>query len=43
MLLGVLVRAEKVAMLSVLGGAVCVTGAWIMYRAQMDNTLQEKP
>jgi len=43
LLLGVLVRAEKVAMLSVLGGAVCVTGAWIMYQAQMDNILQEKP
>ena len=42
LLLGVLVRAEKVALLSVLGGAVCVTGAWIMYQAQMDNTLQEK-
>ena len=43
LLLGVLVRAEKVALLAVLGGAVCVTGAWIMYQAQMDNTLQEKP
>lgn len=43
LLLGVLVRGEKVAMLSVLGGAVCVTGAWIMYQAQMEHQQPEKP
>ncbi len=34
LLLGVLVRGEKVAMLSVFGGAVCVAGAWLIRRAQ---------
>jgi drug/metabolite transporter (DMT)-like permease len=34
LLLGVLVRHEHVAPLAVLGGAVCVTGAWLMNRAQ---------
>jgi drug/metabolite transporter (DMT)-like permease len=33
--LGVLVRSEHVAMLSVLGGAVCVAGAWLIRRAQI--------
>jgi drug/metabolite transporter (DMT)-like permease len=32
--LGVLVRDERVAALSVVGGAVCVAGAWLMRRAQ---------
>jgi drug/metabolite transporter (DMT)-like permease len=36
LLLGVLVRGERVALLSVAGGAVCVAGAWLMRRAQMD-------
>ncbi|MCU1325173.1 MAG: putative rane protein [Bryobacterales bacterium] len=31
--LGVLVRNEHVVMLSVFGGVVCVTGAWLMKRA----------
>jgi drug/metabolite transporter (DMT)-like permease len=34
LVLGVLVRGEKVAMLSVVGGAVCVAGAWLIRRAQ---------
>ncbi|HEX6084852.1 MAG TPA: hypothetical protein VF266_10030, partial [Thermoanaerobaculia bacterium] len=34
LLLGVLVRGEQVALLSVLGCIVCVAGAWIMRRAQ---------
>jgi drug/metabolite transporter (DMT)-like permease len=34
LLLGVLVRDERVAVLSVIGGAVCVLGAWLMARAQ---------
>jgi drug/metabolite transporter (DMT)-like permease len=33
--LGVLVRGEHVALLSVLGGAVCVAGAWLIRRAQI--------
>lgn len=38
LLLGVVLRSERVAMLSVLGGAVCVGGAWIIYKAQMENS-----
>jgi len=34
LVLGVMVRHEKVALLSVLGSAVCIAGAWIMRRAQ---------
>jgi drug/metabolite transporter (DMT)-like permease len=34
LLLGVAVRGEQVALLSVVGGAVCVAGAWVMRRAQ---------
>ena len=34
LLLGVLVRGEHVARLSILGSAVCVAGAWLMRRAQ---------
>jgi drug/metabolite transporter (DMT)-like permease len=37
LLLGVLVRGERVAGLSVLGGVVCLVGAWLMRRAQMDH------
>jgi drug/metabolite transporter (DMT)-like permease len=36
LVLGVVVRGERVALLSVLGGAVCVAGAWLIRRAQMD-------
>ena len=34
LLLGVLVRGENVAKLSIVGCAVCVAGAWLMRRAQ---------
>jgi drug/metabolite transporter (DMT)-like permease len=40
LLLGVLVRGEHVAPISVLGGAVCLAGAWLMRRAQMEQTAQ---
>ena len=36
LLLGVLVRGEHVAGLSVLGGGVCLAGAWLMRRAQLE-------
>jgi drug/metabolite transporter (DMT)-like permease len=35
--LGVLVRGEHVAGLSVFGGVVCLVGAWLMRRAQMEH------
>jgi drug/metabolite transporter (DMT)-like permease len=35
LLLGVIVRDEKVALLSIVGGAVCLLGAWAMARAQV--------
>ncbi|HTS81830.1 MAG TPA: DMT family transporter [Myxococcaceae bacterium] len=35
LLLGWLVRGEHVAALSIVGGAVCVAGAWLMRRAQL--------
>jgi drug/metabolite transporter (DMT)-like permease len=34
LLLGVLVRHEQVALLSILGGATCIAGAWLIRRAQ---------
>ncbi len=37
LLLGVLVRGEHVAALSVLGGVVCLVGAWLMRRAQLEG------
>jgi drug/metabolite transporter (DMT)-like permease len=37
LLLGVMVRGERVALLSVVGGAVCVAGAWFTRRAQIDS------
>lgn len=37
LLLGVVVRDERVAALSVVGGAVCVAGAWLMRRAQLEK------
>ena len=37
LLLGVLVRGEHVATLSVVGGVVCLGGAWLMRRAQMEQ------
>jgi drug/metabolite transporter (DMT)-like permease len=36
LLLGVLVRGERVATLSVIGGGVCLLGAWLMRRAQLE-------
>lgn len=41
LLLGVLIRNERVAMLSILGGAVCVTGAWIMYKEQTNEATNQ--
>lgn len=35
--LGVAVRGEHVAPLSILGGGVCVAGAWLMRRAQLER------
>ena len=37
LILGVMVRGERVALLSVLGGAVCAAGAWLTQRAQMGD------
>jgi drug/metabolite transporter (DMT)-like permease len=37
LVLGVAVRGEHVAGLSVLGGVVCLGGAWLMRRAQMEH------
>ena len=36
LVLGIVVRGERVALLSVIGGVVCVAGAWLMRRGQMD-------
>ena len=41
LLLGVLVRGETVALLSVIGCAVCVTGALLMRRAQCSPRLDQ--
>lgn len=38
LVLGVVVRGEHVALLSVVGGAVCVAGAWIMRQASLKAT-----
>jgi len=40
LLLGVLVRGEHVATVSVLGGAVCLVGAWLMRRAQLEHAVR---
>jgi drug/metabolite transporter (DMT)-like permease len=37
LLLGVLVRGEHVAALSVCGGIVCLAGAWLTRRAQVEQ------
>lgn len=37
LLLGVLIRHERVELLSVVGGAICILGAWVMARAQLSN------
>ena len=41
LLLGVLVRGERVAALSVIGGGVCLVGAWLMRRAQLEHAVRE--
>lgn len=43
LLLGVVVRDERVAMLSVIGGAVCLAGAWLMRRAQLEHAARAEP
>jgi drug/metabolite transporter (DMT)-like permease len=40
LLLGVLVRGEHVAALSVVGGVVCLAGAWLMRRAQIEHAVR---
>ena len=40
LLLGGLVRGEHVAPLSILGGVVCLGGAWLMRRAQLEHAGQ---
>jgi drug/metabolite transporter (DMT)-like permease len=40
LLLGVLVRGESVAPLSVVGGGVCLAGAWLMRRAQLEHSVR---
>jgi drug/metabolite transporter (DMT)-like permease len=40
LLLGVLVRGEHVATVSVIGGVVCLAGAWLMRRAQMEHAVR---
>lgn len=45
LLLGVLIRREQVQLLSILGGAVCLAGAWLMNRprlAAVSTLSQEK-
>jgi drug/metabolite transporter (DMT)-like permease len=37
LVLGVVVRSERVALVSVMGGAVCVAGAWLIRRAQSEH------
>jgi drug/metabolite transporter (DMT)-like permease len=40
LLLGVLVREETVATLSVVGAVVCLAGAWLMRRAQLEQAVR---
>jgi drug/metabolite transporter (DMT)-like permease len=40
LVLGVVVRGEHVAQLSVLGGVVCLAGAWLMRRAQVEHAAE---
>ncbi|HET9040362.1 MAG TPA: DMT family transporter [Gemmatimonadales bacterium] len=40
LVLGVMVRGEHVAALSVLGGVVCLAGAWLMRRAQLEHAVR---
>ncbi len=41
--LGVVVRGERVALLSVVGGVVCVAGAWLMRQGQMSSEQARTP
>jgi drug/metabolite transporter (DMT)-like permease len=41
LLLGVTVRGEQVAALSILGGAVCIAGAWLIRRDQVRQAAAE--
>src|SRR4051794_11789410 len=41
LVLGVVVREEHVATLSVLGGVVCLVGAWLMRRAQLEHAVRD--
>jgi len=43
LVLGVMVRGERVALPSVLGGAVCAAGAWLTQRAQMSAVPSSDP
>jgi drug/metabolite transporter (DMT)-like permease len=43
LVLGVALRHEKVAVLSVFGGAVCLAGAWLMRRALLDREASPSP
>jgi drug/metabolite transporter (DMT)-like permease len=40
LVLGVVVRGEHVAPLSVLGAVVCLAGAWLMRRAQVEHAVE---
>jgi len=42
LLLGVMVRGEHVAMLSIFGSVVCVAGTWFMRRPQIDHECDVK-
>jgi drug/metabolite transporter (DMT)-like permease len=43
LLLGVTVRGEHVAMLSIFGSAVCVAGAWFMRRTRAERGRDDQP
>ena len=43
LVLGVVARGERVALLAVLGGALCLAGAWLMRRSAMDRTAEAAP
>jgi len=41
--LGVVVRGEEVALLSIAGGAICIAGAWLIRRAQQQPAAVPAP
>ena len=43
LVLGVVIRGEKVGLLSVAGSVICVGGAWLMRRAQNVHKVQSPP